>query len=103
MCTNIYDGSDSDYQFFACASDESNVDWYAWEKLSLLKGRFIYIPLSLMGHRIHKDSETSNVLNNNDRIKEDKEMFDKFWPNFISNLFYIYTVLCTLYKISFML
>lgn len=65
---------------------KSNVDWFAWEKLSLLKGRFIYISKSLMGHRIHEDSETSNVLNNNIRINEDREMFNKFWPKFITNI-----------------
>ena len=65
---------------------KSNVDWFAWEKLSLMKGRFTYIPKPLMGHRIHEGSETSNVLNNNIRINEDREMFNKFWPKFITNI-----------------
>lgn len=65
---------------------KSNVDWFAWEKLSLLNGRFTYISKSLMGHRIHEESETSKVLNNNLRINEDREMFNKFWPKFITNI-----------------
>ena len=64
----------------------SNVDWQAWEKLSKLKGRFTYINIPLMGHRIHNESETSNVLRDNIRIEEDKRMFNKFWPKFISNI-----------------
>lgn len=64
----------------------SNVDWQAWEKLSKINGRFTYINIPLMGHRIHNESETSNVLRDNIRIEEDKRMFNKFWPKFISNI-----------------
>lgn len=61
-----------------------NVDWYAWERLSKLKGKFIYINLPLMGHRIHSDSTTTEIINNNIRTKEDLIMFKKFWPTFIA-------------------
>ena len=39
-----------------------------------------------MGHRIHKDSETSVILGDNARSKEDYEMFCKFWPKLIAKI-----------------
>lgn len=63
-----------------------NVDWYAWEKLSKLKGRFIYINDKLMGHRVHNESTTSEILKDNIRTQEDLEMFKKFWPKFIAKI-----------------
>ncbi|WP_041138608.1 glycosyltransferase family 2 protein [Beduini massiliensis] len=58
----------------------SDEDWEAWEKLSKLKGRFGYNSKVLMGHRIHDGSETSAIINDNVRNKEDLQMFNKFWP-----------------------
>ena len=40
---------------------QSNIDWEAWEKLSKLKGEFIYINKSLMCHRIHEKSTTTKI------------------------------------------
>ena len=37
-----------------------------------------------MMHRVHADSETSAVLQDNVRTKEDFEMFCKFWPKWIA-------------------
>lgn len=68
-----------------------DVDWYAWEKLSKLKGNFIFIPKKLMGHRIHQESTTTEIINERIRTKEDLEMFKKFWPESIAktiNKFY---------------
>ena len=65
---------------------KSNVDWQAWEKLSRLRGRFVYCSRPLMFHRIHEGSETSQVLGQNARTKEDYEMFSKFWPQSIAKL-----------------
>lgn len=68
---------------FSCDMD-SNCDWYAWEKLSRIKGRFIYIPKMLMGHRIDETSTTTEIINSGKRTLEDYEMFKKFWPDFIA-------------------
>lgn len=65
------------------ASDE---DWEAWEYVSRLKGEFIYDTEILMGHRIHEESETSKIIGNNARSKEDYIMFCKFWPKFIAKI-----------------
>ena len=59
---------------------KSDVDWYAWERLSREKGRFLYIPKRLSYHRIHAEQETVKTINDSVRIKEDYEMFTKFWP-----------------------
>ena len=63
-----------------------NVDWYAWEKLSREKGNFVYIPRKIMGHRIHEESTTTSIIKDNIRTKEDFQMFQKFWPNWVAKI-----------------
>ncbi len=63
-----------------------NIDWYAWEKISRCKGSFILVKEKLMGHRVHTNSTTTEIINNNIRTKEDLIMFQKFWPSFIAKL-----------------
>ncbi len=59
----------------------SDLDWQAWEKLSRLKGGFCYVHAPLMGHRIHEESTTTQVIgNDNGRSGEDLAMYMKFWP-----------------------
>lgn len=61
-------------------------DWEAWEMISKMHGEFLYCPKLLVGHRIHKDSETSSIIGDNKRTGEEYEMFRKFWPQFIARL-----------------
>ena len=61
-----------------------NVDWFAWEKLSKLKGSFIYNKKKLMGHRISLESTTTDIINNGIRTREDYDMYCKFWPKWFS-------------------
>lgn len=63
-----------------------NIDWFAWEKLSRRKESFIYIKDKLMGHRISEESTTTDIINSGIRTKEDKFIFDKFWPKWIANI-----------------
>lgn len=63
---------------------KSNIDWQAWEEISRLKGEFVYIPVSVMKHRIHEESTTSELLEVNGRESEDLFMFCKFWPKWIA-------------------
>lgn len=62
----------------------TNEDWEAWERYSKLDGDFIYCSEALMAHRIHEESETSLMIKDTGRSKEDYEMFLKFWPNFMA-------------------
>jgi len=55
-------------------------DWQAWERISRLKGDFLYCREPLMCHRIHQESETTKLVESSIRAKEDREMFEKFWP-----------------------
>lgn len=66
-------------KLFIC-NFKCNVDWYTWELLSKEKGKFIYIPENLMGHRISEESTTTQIIKENIRTKEDLEMLKKFWP-----------------------
>lgn len=55
-------------------------------------GKFTFIKKPLMGHRVHEDSTTTEIINGRIRTKEDLIMFQKFWPNFIAkfiNKFYV--------------
>lgn len=65
---------------------KSNVDWEAWEKLSRLKGGFLYNKNMLCFHRIHQDSTTSELIADNSRTQEDYYMFCKFWPKWIARI-----------------
>ena len=61
-----------------------NLDWDAWLRMSKMKGRFVYIPLVLIKHRIHPNSETTAGLKANLRQVEDLKMFHRFWPRLIA-------------------
>lgn len=69
-----------------------DVDWHAWESLSIKKGSFIYINQPLMGHRVHNESTTTELINDRTRTNEDLIMFKRFWPEWfakIINRFYV--------------
>ncbi len=61
-------------------------DWEAWERLSKMRGEFLYDATIQMGHRIHEGSETSIILGDHARRQEDYEMFCKFWPSWIARI-----------------
>ena len=66
---------------------KANLDWQAWEKYSQLDGAFCYVSKPVMGHRIHEESETSNVIGDGTgRSAEDLAMFECFWPKPIAKL-----------------
>ena len=39
-----------------------------------------------MGHRVHEQSTTTEIIKDNIRTKEDLEMLKKFWPTPIAKL-----------------
>ena len=65
---------------------KSNVDWLAWEKISKIDGKFIYIDKYLMGHRVHEESTTTYIINNGVRTQEDQLMLEMFWPRKIATI-----------------
>ena len=64
----------------------SNEDWEAWTALADVKGSFVYIPKPLMAHRIHDESTTHAMIQDNLRTGEDFEMYSKFWPKPVAKL-----------------
>ena len=63
-----------------------DLDWEAWERFSRLDGSFVYSPKVLMHHRIHEWSETTALIRDDTRSKEDLVMLKKFWPAFLARL-----------------
>ena len=63
-----------------------DLDWQAWERFSKLDGAFVYAPEILMRHRIHEGSETTLLIRDDTRTKEDLEMLKKFWPTPVAHL-----------------
>lgn len=61
-------------------------DWEAWEMISKQKGSFVYLPKPLMCHRIHEESATTAIIQDNARVEENYIMFRKFWPAPIAKL-----------------
>lgn len=73
----------------------SNLDWMAWESLSKRAGRYLYIPKTLVGHRMYDGSTTVRMINTDrTRTREDLEMLKRFWPDPVAE------VLCKLYSQS---
>lgn len=67
-------------------SMKCDLDWQAWECISKQKGSFYYDSKILMYHRIHEQSETTHLIGDNTRSREDLEMLNKFWPSGIARL-----------------
>lgn len=65
---------------------KGSLDWQMLEELSKLQGDFLYCSRPLMSHRIHQGSETSSLIRENTRTKEDFDMFCKFWPRPVAKL-----------------
>lgn len=63
-----------------------DLDWDSFCEFADYKGRFLYIHKYLMLHRIHENSETSNLIENNIRLEEDLQMLQRFWPKPIAKV-----------------
>lgn len=61
-----------------------DLDWDTWDKMTNYNAKFLYIPKELMKHRIHEESETSNLIQDNTRLEEDLMMFKRYWPESIA-------------------
>lgn len=63
---------------------KSNLDWEQTERLSRLRGSFVFNRRVLMYHRIHEGSTTSALIEQHERSREDYEMMRRFWPDGIA-------------------
>lgn len=63
-----------------------DLDWDTWLEFSKMNYRFLYINKPIMKHRIHEESETSNLIENNIRLEEDYEMLKRIWSKPIAKI-----------------
>ena len=63
-----------------------SLDWDAWLRIADLPGSFVFAPAVQMAHRIHEDSETTRQIAAAGRLREDREMFSRLWPDWIAGL-----------------
>jgi hypothetical protein len=61
-----------------------SLDWDAWLRMSAMRGRFVYVPKSLLKHRIHTESATTEGIKANVRQREDFEIYCRIWPKLIA-------------------
>lgn len=59
-------------------------DWEAWERFSKMDGTFVFCPKLLMGHRIHEESTTTELIADHTRSREELSIFKRFWPERIA-------------------
>ena len=65
---------------------KNSCDYKTWVDLAKIKGRFVYVPEKLVGHRIYAESATSLNLSENIRKAEDAEILSELWPRHIARL-----------------
>ena len=63
-----------------------SLDWDAWLRIADLDGSFAFENTIQMAHRIHEDSETTRQIAAAGRLREDREMFSRLWPDWIAGL-----------------
>ena len=66
----------------------NSCDYKTWVDMARKKGRFVYIPKQLLGHRIYPESATTKNLGNNVRQQEDQEILKTLWPSWIAQIVY---------------
>ena len=59
---------------------KNSLDYLEAVKLANASGAFLYIPKVLMGHRIHKESATTENIADSSRRNEDMKILEQFWP-----------------------
>ncbi|MGB6603106.1 MAG: glycosyltransferase [Steroidobacteraceae bacterium] len=75
---------------------QTNLDWMAWLELARHPGGFVYVRDALVSKGLHPASETSATIANRAREREDREMFQAFWPRPVA------AVLAALYKLGYL-
>jgi len=70
------------------------LDWDTFLKIYSYKGKIGYIDIPLIYFRIHDGATSKEYVNNNKRYKEDKIMFNKFWPKWITKIIMKFYIKC---------
>ena len=75
---------------------QTNLDWMAWLELARRPGGFVYMREQLVSKGVHPASETSATIASRARAREDRRMFEVFWPDPVAAL------LATVYKLGYL-
>ena len=65
------------------------LDWANLLALAERDGRFICVERPLLYYRVHDGATTKQCIVNNDRAREEEEMFRRFWPEAVVKLLMI--------------
>ena len=65
------------------------LDWANLLALAERDGRFICVERPLLYYRVHDGATTKQGIVNNDRAREEEEMFRRFWPEAVVKLLMI--------------
>lgn len=74
---------------------QTNLDWMAWLELARRPGGFVYLAERLVSKGVHEASETTATIANRARQREDRRMFEAFWPRPVA------AVLAAVYKLGY--
>jgi glycosyltransferase involved in cell wall biosynthesis len=74
---------------------QTNLDWMAWAGLARGSGGFVYVGERLVSKGVHPGSETTATIANRAREREDRLLFEAFWPKPLA------AVLTTVYKLGY--
>jgi glycosyltransferase involved in cell wall biosynthesis len=74
---------------------QTNLDWKAWLELARRPGDFVYVRESLVSKGVHPGSETTATIANRKREREDRAMFEAFWPRPVA------AVLTAVYRLGY--
>jgi hypothetical protein len=69
---------------------KNSCDYQTWVDLAAVRGRFVYIPRKLVGHRIYEESATSRNIKEDIRSKEDFAILSSLWPAPIARLIHFF-------------
>jgi hypothetical protein len=67
-------------QFRFAGGLQTNLDWMAWLTLARREGDFVYVREQLISKGVHAASETTATIASRARSREDRLLFDQFWP-----------------------
>ena len=66
---------------------KASMDWDLWERLSRIKGSFVYVDEMLLYHRMNNENQTVLLLKTtNERYNNEFEIFHRFWIKPIAKL-----------------
>ncbi len=74
----------------------TNLDWMAWVTLARRPGGFVYVREPLVSKGIHAGSETTATIADRARAREDRALFEVFWPRPVA------AMLASVYRLGYL-